>query len=332
MKKESLRFLACPWCHGSLDLRISKSEGEEVLEGILECRRCGSRYPVREGIPDLLPEHALGDKILRSYRRKTAYYDAYVSSYERNYHNPEIAYMRKVEDRYILSTRPRGLVLDIGCGTGRQSLMLAELGCQVFSLDISPGMLHETRRRALEKDLADRLELVRASAEMLPFREEIFHRAYSLFGALNHVLSLRRALREMNRVLRGGGTTLTTLLNRYQLTWWVHTIRKRRKNWLRRRLSSNLEPLVIRGRGKRRHKTWVKLFSYGEVRKMLEEAGFTNIRIGSLLILLEPRFRYDPRLELRGHEKLLAEMEERLRWLPPFDRLGAYLITMAHKI
>jgi len=49
--KELLAVLACPVCHGD----IEEMNGPPPE---LRCRACGRRYPVREGIPIMLPEEA----------------------------------------------------------------------------------------------------------------------------------------------------------------------------------------------------------------------------------------------------------------------------------
>jgi uncharacterized protein YbaR (Trm112 family) len=60
MKKSTVDILCCPVCKGDLVLRIvteltRESAEDEILEGGLFCRKCGVEYPIREGIPDLLP-------------------------------------------------------------------------------------------------------------------------------------------------------------------------------------------------------------------------------------------------------------------------------------
>jgi len=47
-------------------------------------------------------------------------------------------------------------VLDIGCGVGRWSRMLAARGADVTGVDISPTMIEEARRRAKSEGVADR--------------------------------------------------------------------------------------------------------------------------------------------------------------------------------
>jgi uncharacterized protein YbaR (Trm112 family) len=46
--EELLSILVCPQCH-----RPVRPEGEELV-----CTGCGLRYPVRDGIPVMLPEEA----------------------------------------------------------------------------------------------------------------------------------------------------------------------------------------------------------------------------------------------------------------------------------
>lgn len=56
MKKELVGILACPVCKVSLELTIKEEDTSgEVLEGSLYCRMCGHNYPIKEGIPNLLP-------------------------------------------------------------------------------------------------------------------------------------------------------------------------------------------------------------------------------------------------------------------------------------
>jgi uncharacterized protein YbaR (Trm112 family) len=56
MKKELMDILACPMCKGDLELSIAEeAEGGEIEKGSLYCKNCDLRYPIEEGIPNLLP-------------------------------------------------------------------------------------------------------------------------------------------------------------------------------------------------------------------------------------------------------------------------------------
>ncbi|QZA87830.1 methytransferase partner Trm112 [Salinarchaeum sp. IM2453] len=55
MKESTLDILRCPLDKGELELEIDKKDGDEILEGTLVCKECGERYPIEDGIANLLP-------------------------------------------------------------------------------------------------------------------------------------------------------------------------------------------------------------------------------------------------------------------------------------
>ena len=55
MKRELMDILACPVCKGELELRVSREDGDEILEGTLHCGSCDHSYPIEDSIPNLLP-------------------------------------------------------------------------------------------------------------------------------------------------------------------------------------------------------------------------------------------------------------------------------------
>ncbi len=48
-------ILCCPVCKGDLALIVVCEDDREVLDGNLHCALCCADYPIREGIPNLLP-------------------------------------------------------------------------------------------------------------------------------------------------------------------------------------------------------------------------------------------------------------------------------------
>jgi len=55
MRKDLMDILACPMCKGELELSTEEVEGDEVIRGSLFCAKCNERYPIEDGIPNLLP-------------------------------------------------------------------------------------------------------------------------------------------------------------------------------------------------------------------------------------------------------------------------------------
>jgi len=105
--------------------------------------------------------------------------------------------------RFMVSLVPGGrgaTVLDVATGTGLVAQRLLGRGFAVTGLDQSPDMLAEARRR-----LGDRVTLVEASADALPFPDASFdHLTFTYL--LRYVDDPAATLRELARVVRPGGT------------------------------------------------------------------------------------------------------------------------------
>ncbi|WP_435335327.1 class I SAM-dependent methyltransferase [Haloarchaeobius sp. TZWWS8] len=65
-------------------------------------------------------------------------------------------------------------VLEIACGTGRFTVMLAERGADIVGLDISAAMLQQGRKKARAAGVDDHLEFIRGDAARLPFPDDHF--------------------------------------------------------------------------------------------------------------------------------------------------------------
>jgi trans-aconitate 2-methyltransferase len=112
--------------------------------------------------------------------------------------DPQTRWGLKVLER--LRPRDGERILDIGCGTGRLTLALAENapGATVIATDVSPAMVREAR-----KALGGRVPVVHANGVCLPFRpgfDAVFSTA-TFHWIHDHV----RLFAEIQRVLQPGG-------------------------------------------------------------------------------------------------------------------------------
>ncbi len=55
MKPELMEILVCPLCKAELTLTIVKETDGEIIDGSLRCTKCAEKYPIEDGIPNLLP-------------------------------------------------------------------------------------------------------------------------------------------------------------------------------------------------------------------------------------------------------------------------------------
>lgn len=74
MKRRLMDILACPIDkYHPLELYVFE-EGNEVIEGIIVCPKCLRWYPIRDGIPEMLPDELRDGKneiiFLRKWRSK----------------------------------------------------------------------------------------------------------------------------------------------------------------------------------------------------------------------------------------------------------------------
>lgn len=105
---------------------------------------------------------------------------------------------------------PRGLiVLDLGCGTGRHALWLAERGARVTAVDFSEGMLAE----AQGKPGAERVRwLCHDVHTPLPLNDGQFDLVVSGL-VLEHLRELDGFFREIRRVLKGRGRAVVSAMH-----------------------------------------------------------------------------------------------------------------------
>jgi ubiquinone/menaquinone biosynthesis C-methylase UbiE len=127
----------------------------------------------------------------------------FAMTYDRQMAAAEKAGLRQMRARLVAGAQ--GRVLEIGGGTGAS---LPGYSRQVESLTITepePGMVKRLQRSAREQALEARI--LRAPAEDLPFEDDSFDVAVSAL-VLCGVDDQPRAVRELRRVLRPGGTLL----------------------------------------------------------------------------------------------------------------------------
>ncbi|WP_354034933.1 methyltransferase domain-containing protein [Bradyrhizobium sp. S3.2.6] len=187
----------CPQDHQPLTL---------AEKGAALVSAAGARYPVRDGIPDFVAAAGHEDPPegnQQFYRTRAQEYDLGNSVMFRMLQSEEEPVREDLADTLKLASGAR--VLEIGCGTCRDTVHLLRRNATVYAGDLSQEMLAIGKQRLSEANAdLNRVRLFRADAMSLPFPDGFFDAAFH-FGGLNLFPDIAASLAEMARVVKIGG-------------------------------------------------------------------------------------------------------------------------------
>ena len=147
-------------------------------------------------------------------QRTIEFFDSIAEVY-RSYYNESTMggykFVLRRERVLELFDKPGGRVLDVGCGPGVIVEALLAQGCSYYGVDPSAGMIREAKRHY--HDRAD-ITFSLGSATEIEYPDDHFE-AVLCMGVLERVEDDDRALAEMVRVIKPGGTLIVTLPNCY---------------------------------------------------------------------------------------------------------------------
>lgn len=105
-------------------------------------------------------------------------------------------------------------VLDLGCGSGKHTIYLAEQGFKVYGIDISTEGLKKTKQRLKERNLKAKLR-TSSIYKKLPYENNFFD-AIVCIRTINHarIETTQRAIKEIERVLKPEGLIFVTTRKR----------------------------------------------------------------------------------------------------------------------
>lgn len=115
-----------------------------------------------------------------------------------------------------------GMALEIGCGRGAGVEVILQQfhAAHVSGIDLDPLQIERARNR-LQGKYDGRFTLIQGDAELLPFADASFDAVFD-FGALHHVPDWQRAISEIRRVLKPGGTFFFEEVTRAALERWIY--------------------------------------------------------------------------------------------------------------
>jgi SAM-dependent methyltransferase len=162
-------------------------------------------------------------------------------------------------------------VLEIGVGLGSDHQKFAEAGANLSGIDLTPRAIEHTSRRLALFGLSS--DLAVGDAENLAFPDGTFDLVYS-WGVLHHSPDTPRAIAEVLRVLRPGGTAKIMIYSKWSMVGvmlWLRFALLAGKPWrsLRSIYADHLES------------PGTKAYSIAEARELFSD--FSDIRISTPL-------------------------------------------------
>jgi len=162
-------------------------------------------------------------------------------------------------------------ILDIGCGPGVMAKEVANRGYEIFGMDYSHNMIEKAKAICNTKV---RTTFLQGDIESLPFEGSVFDMVLCL-GIISYLKSENKALHEMSRVLKPGGTLILSSLNKVSLAKCldISVLAKRRlQKIVTNRIVSLKKKAIIR----KNHLT-LKSYLISSLRNSLKIAGFAEL-------------------------------------------------------
>ncbi|HLY76779.1 MAG TPA: class I SAM-dependent methyltransferase, partial [Thermoplasmata archaeon] len=238
--------------------------------------------------------------------------------------NPFSRYLRsRSASQFLPLFRDRDPILELGPGTGVETLALLRAGHRVLAVDISPRMLDELHRRAESVGLSANLETrLGAIGNLESVLQDVPSRsirgAVSTFGALNLDPHIERLPTVLARLLAPGAPFFAGVLNRLGFTTAAYLL-----------LAGHPRPAVQRLRnpivaGGLLYPLEVRPFTARQFTGLFgPDFWLEGLQAASVLV---PPYWSAPLHRFWGESgrRSLARLDERLSRLFPLDSLGEY--------
>lgn len=270
--------------------------------------------------------------IAPSYRNYRQGFDNAAPDYDADYLDNSlwIEMRERVWHRFDTYFERGDRVLDVGCGTGIDTIHLAGRGVKVTATDISPIMIAAVEEKVERNGYGDLVETKVMGTDSLrdyDLRNKAgFDGIVSNFGPLNCEPNLAELRQIFRQLLRPGGVVVSSIMNRICL-WEVgyYLLRGKRKKAFRR--------LGVNG-------TWVEVASvkmnvfYYSPREVVRSFSphFETLGISGLPTFLPPLYLGH---WLKGHEtihRMLGGIDTGIGRRYPFNRWGDhFLLELALK-
>ena len=224
MNVNHVKYLVCPKCSNSLELKNKNSNNKNIESGILKCNGCDSEYPIIRSIPRFvdLNNYASGFGFQWKKHSRTQY--------------DSTSGLNISEKRFFESSKwNRDLkgetILEVGSGSGRFTEHAVSTGAMVISLDYSVAVEANYASNGHNKNLL----IVQGDVYNLPFRKSYFDKVICI-GVLQHTPDVKKTFYKLCELPKSGGKIVVDVYKKhpfyfqiFKTKYWARHITKRIK-------------------------------------------------------------------------------------------------------
>lgn len=231
MRPAIASLLACPACLGELALAGAVESDGHVVTGTLACGRCRADYPIRRGVPRLVP-----GRVQEEARETAARFGEQWKTFD---------HMSDYQERWLRAwLDPLGpddfrdrVVFEGGCGKGRHTVVIAEKwrAKDVVALDLGDAVdvaFEHTRR-------LPNAHVVQGDLLAPPLGRRAFDLAFSI-GVLHHLPTPRAGFDRLCELVRPGGRVAIWVYGHESNEWIVRFV-----NPVRERVTARMPPSLL---------------------------------------------------------------------------------------
>jgi SAM-dependent methyltransferase len=261
-------------------------------------------------------------------RHVATFYDHVGNSYDQTLYFLACEPPYRTEITRLTAGRRFRRILDMGCGTGKQTVVLAPLADEVVAVDLSASSLEQAKARCARAGVTN-VRFLEESIVSVPLEAGSVDAIFSYGDVISHVHdAYQEVFCEAARLLGPGGFLACEVDGKWELDMLFHNPEERRR------------ARATRGAGHLRiwHDIPCKTFTDPELRAALHTAGLRvlNIRGVNILhcLLPEPVLMGLPRDvggAWRAASALLQAVDRAVGRIPWFYRLASTRLVVAGK-
>jgi len=212
MKLSIIEKLRCLNCNSTLfDLKILRESQDEIIDGFLICRSCGTQYKIKEGILIMMPNDIKieGDDKIKVFHEYANRYDSWFTSDKgRILFQNELKAIKKAIENIAIHE-----AVELGVGTGE------------FAVNLNINLGLDPAWNALKLAKKRGIETIQGIAEKTPFRENIFDAVF-IIVSICYVRSPTDVIKETHRILKHNGHLIIGFIDR-ESPWGRFYLRKK---------------------------------------------------------------------------------------------------------